>query len=147
MSGDRDVICNYDTDCKQFQRSLIMGFIGDFFAKIGTATLIKIGTPIIILILCLIKTKKYGSAFDALLLGLGSTLSLFFIKKLGKSIGKILEWFLIQAFINLIIFPVLAFIYGMTRDNKQTFGKIIMQIKDLFYQWLDIIKLKKRQQS
>lgn len=121
-----------------------MGFILDFFKGLGTGVLIKIGTPIVILILCMIKTKKYGSVFEALMLGLGSSLSFLFIAKVGKAIGKIMEWFIIKFLVHIIIFPVLAFIYGMTRDNKQTFGEIILEIKDLFYKWLGIIKLKKK---
>lgn len=118
-------------------------FIIDFLEKLGTGTLLKIATPVIMLLLTQIKTKKYGSALDVLFLGWGSVVSQFFRTKVGKTIERILEWFIIGLIINCVIFPFLAFIYGMARDNKETFGDIILKIKSLFYMWLDKIKLKK----
>ena len=109
-----------------------MGFITDFIAKLGTSALLKILAPVLILILAMINTKKYGSALEAVMMGLGTAISIFFRTKLGNAIEQVLEWFIIGLLVRCLIYPILALIYGIRRDNKITLGESIMIIKEGF---------------
>lgn len=113
-----------------------MGFIKTFLSGVGVNGALLIGGILLPILLSFIKVGKYGSILDNIMLGVGISISVFLRGKLGKALEKIIEWFIITIIVKIVIYPLLAGIKGLRRDNKNTLEVQIKTIKDAFKQML-----------